>query len=108
MDASQVSKLLALTDANHLIRELASASTEGDRVWRFFCECGRADCQAQVTLTLAQYESMMDDQEAILAIGHLVDQKERARVLREHAQALRAQAQLQMNRAKENLRRRRP
>ena len=107
MDAGQVSKLLALTDANHLIRELASVSPEGDRVWQFFCECGRADCHAQVALTLAEYVTMMDDHEAILAAGHLVDQKERARVLREHAQALRAQAELQMNRAKKNLRRRR-
>ncbi|MGN6799793.1 MAG: hypothetical protein ACTHKS_16750 [Gaiellaceae bacterium] len=108
MDAGQVSKLLALTDANHLILELASASPEGGRVWQFFCECGRADCHEQVALTLPEDVSRMDDHQAILASGHLVDQKERARVLREHALALRAQAELQMSRAKRNLRRRWP
>ena len=104
MDASQVDKLVALTDANHLIGELASVSTEGDRDWQFFCECGRADCHAQVALRLTEYESMLDDQKAILASGHLVEQEERARVLQEHAQALRAQAQLRKTRARTNLR----
>jgi len=105
MDAQQAGKLLALTDANRFVGDLASASAKG-RAWQFFCECGRLACHALVELTLVEYEAIKDDEKPVLAPGHLVDQKERARVLREHAQALRAQAQLQMSRARKNLRRR--
>ena len=103
MDVRQVSKLVALTDANQLVRDLATASDSPTQEWQFFCECGRPDCRTLVTLTLAEYERLKDGGGAILASGHLVDEKERSRVLREHATALRAQARHQFRRAEKNL-----
>jgi len=102
MDAQQAGKLLALTDANRFVGDLASASAKG-RAWQFFCECGRFACHALVELTLVEYEAIKDDEKPVLARGHLIDQKERARVLRANAQALRAQAEHQFRRAERNL-----
>jgi hypothetical protein len=102
MDATQAGKLVALTDANRLVGELAIASNRGTQDWQFFCECGQADCRALVVLTLAEFDGIKDSGNAVLAAGHLVDQKAHARVLREHAQALRAEAEHQVRRARKN------
>jgi hypothetical protein len=103
MDARQASKLLALTDANRLVSDLATASDRSVQEWQFFCECGAADCHSLVALTLPEFEDLKETGKPVLASGHLLDQKERARVLREHSQALRAQAEHQLNRLRKNL-----
>jgi hypothetical protein len=93
-------KTVALTEVNAHIRELADESPSHDLKWEFFCECGHRDCKAQLVLSIEEYTSIRDRDEAVLAPGHLVNQSARSRRLREEAQALRAQAAHQLRRAK--------
>src|SRR5689334_21540298 len=104
MNASQASKLLALTEVNQHILEVAvEAHYYGTAEWEFFCECGRPGCHTQVVLTVAEYEELIKAGAAVLADGHRIDERERSRVLREQAQALQAQARHQVRRAQRNL-----
>lgn len=70
--------------------------------WRFWCECGAPACAENVWLTLAAYEALRDEGRPLLAPGHEVDQRARARRLAEDAAALRAQAEHQVGRAARN------
>jgi predicted DNA-binding protein (UPF0251 family) len=75
----------------------------GVQEWEFMCECGHDSCQETVFLTLDEFEALRDSRGAVLAEGHEVSQVARARLLRSAAQALRAQAEHQVRRAKKNL-----
>ena len=93
----------ALTDVNVHILRYVRDSSEGEQEWEFFCECGEADCQEHVFLTLDGYVELHDSGRAVLADGHRLSQVERARRLQVDAEALRAQAELQLRRAQKNL-----
>jgi hypothetical protein len=77
--------------------------------WDFLCECGADDCREWLTLPVAEYEVQRAAGEPILAPGHVVVREQRsrrrARSLVEEARALRGQAELQLRRAVQNLRR---
>lgn len=95
-------KLLAQVNAS--IRELAGGSeSAAPGQWEFFCECGADDCHERVLLTLEAYSAIHDGGFAILSPGHRVHQGARAARLRHEAQALRAQAEHQLRRARRNL-----
>jgi hypothetical protein len=98
----RASKLVALTEVNSHIYEAAEARSDS-LGWEFFCECGHPSCDLQIMLTAAEYESLRDRGKPVLWPGHRVDEKERARALREDSLALQAQAQHQIRRARENL-----
>ena len=97
-------KTAALTEVNGHILEVADESVMGGEEWEFFCECGRRDCHERVELTAAAYGALRDAGRAILAAGHRLTRAEQARRqalrLRDDASALRAQAELQVGRAK--------
>jgi hypothetical protein len=73
----------------------------------FLCECGDGECLETVHLTLAGYEQLRAAGGFVLAIRHVVQRAEMARAwarsLASDAAALRAQAELQQKRARENL-----
>jgi hypothetical protein len=71
-----------------------------EQEWEFFCECGRDDCQERLKLTLDAYVALYDSGRAVLAEGHQLSQVERARRLRDDAEALRRQAEHQVRRVK--------
>jgi hypothetical protein len=73
-------------------------------VEEFVCECGRSDCGEVVPLQLSAYDALFAAGFPILAPGHRVSEGARSARLREDARALRNQAQLQVERAKRNLR----
>ena len=83
-----------------------SEGVDGE-TWAFLCECGDDGCQEWVTLPAAGYEALQRADEPILAPGHTLSDPQRsrrkARRLRDEAQALSAQAELQVERAKRNL-----
>lgn len=94
-----------LTEVNRTILEAASESPSEEMEWEFFCECGRDDCHEQVTLALDSCLALRAREGAVLARGHRRSEIQRARRLVADAQALRHQAQHQVNRAMKNLRR---
>lgn len=61
--------------------------------WEFFCECGRYGCDKRVKLTVAACRALHDGGGAVLAPGH------------QPSERLQAQAELQAQRARKNLRR---
>jgi hypothetical protein len=75
-----------------------------EQEWEFFCECGCYGCDKRVKLTVAAYRVIHDGGGAVLAPGHQRSEPERSRRLRAEAEALRAQAELQVQRARKNLR----
>lgn len=104
MGKSDLTKSELLARVNASIRELAGGSeSAAPAEWEFFCECGVAECHAQVSLTLESYSAIHDGGFAILAPGHRVGQHARAQRLLEETRALRAQAEHQIQRAKRNL-----
>jgi hypothetical protein len=87
--------------------------SESDReAWAFLCECGDDSCQEWVTLPVERYEVLQRLDQPILATGHTLSQPERtrrkARRLVDDARALEAQADVQVNRAKRNVRKKKP
>jgi hypothetical protein len=78
-----------------------------EETWDFLCECGADDCQEWVTLRVAEYEALQRADEPILASGHTLSlgqrSRRRARRIVDDAHALKAQAKLQVKRAKRNL-----
>lgn len=92
-----------LAQVNVSIRDLAVGSESAPAEWEFFCECGDPDCHEQVLLTLESFGAIHDQGFAVLAAGHRVNQPARAARLRREAQALRAQAEHQLRRARRNL-----
>jgi hypothetical protein len=100
MGNGRVFKTSALTDVNRHILDVARESISAEQEWEFFCECGRPDCEERIALTLAAYVALYDSGRPVLAHGHRLSQVERARRLREDAEALRNQAEHQVRRAK--------
>ena len=102
----------ALLEVNSEIRRVAArlhGVTEADAVWEFMCECGARGCFSPVTLTLMEFDAIRSAGERILAEGHTVDRAEDARRVAAEladASALKAQAEQQVQRAKNNLRQR--
>ncbi|HEU5245442.1 MAG TPA: hypothetical protein VFU33_13680 [Gaiellaceae bacterium] len=93
-----------LAAANEHILLHVRDSDDGEQEWEFLCECGTEGCHERVLLTIDAYIALRDCGEAVLAEGHRPSQVERARRLREDAEAVRRQASHQANRAKNNLR----
>lgn len=93
----------ALSNANLTLVERARDPIGREKEWDFFCECGEESCYEQVFLTLAAFSALRDGGDPVLAFGHQVSQVDRARELRLQAEALRRQAEHQVNRAKRNL-----
>lgn len=102
MSQERASKTAALTKVNGHVLSVACELVADDQQWAFFCECGRPDCREYVNLTLAAYSSIRDGGGAVLARGHRLSQVERARRLRDEAEALRRQAEHQVKRARRN------
>jgi hypothetical protein len=96
-------KTVALTEVNEHILDAARDSVSEDTRWEFFCECGHPGCHEHVMLELDRYTALHDQGRAVLAPGHQLSQKERARRLREESEALRAQAAHQIKRARRNV-----
>ena len=103
MGGERAFKTVALTEVNVHILDAARDSISEEQVWEFFCECGDPDCHAHVMLELDQYVALHEYGMPVLALGHRLSQKERARRLREESEALRAQARHQVRRARRNL-----
>jgi hypothetical protein len=87
--------------------------SEGDgENWAFLCECGDDLCQEWVTLPVKAYEALQRADQPILAPGHTLSapQKSRrkARRLVDDAKALEAEADVQVKRAKRNLKGKKP
>ena len=59
-----------LREVNDRVHGYALERDEPRHVWRFVCECSRLDCHEWVSLTLAEYESLREAGERILAPGH--------------------------------------
>ncbi len=100
-------KTAALAEVNQGILAFARDSLSEqahEQEWEFFCECGREDCHAYVSLSLDAYAALHDGGGAVLAPGHRLSQVERARRLLEDAEALRHQAEHQVKRARKNAR----
>lgn len=95
-------KTATVAEVNRKVFEFARHSPSEQAVWEFFCECGQEDCHEYVLLTLDAYSSVHDNGGAVLAEGHRLSQIERARRLREDAEALKRQAQHQVKRARKN------
>ena len=71
--------------------------------WDFMCECGEETCHKFVFLTLDEFVALRDRGEAVLAPEHHLSPVAHARRVRSATQALRAQAEQQVKRAKKNL-----
>jgi hypothetical protein len=95
-------KILALTEVNEHILDVARDSIATEQDWEFFCECGRSGCHEHVMLSVEGYIALHDGGEAVLAPGHRLSQTARARTVRSDARALRGQAAHQVRRAKKN------
>jgi hypothetical protein len=91
-----------VADVNARIREIADRSVEREAEWEFMCECGDHACETWVTLSVSQYEALVDSGEHVLAPGHAIAPGARAQRLRDDAKALRAQAAHQLARARKN------
>ena len=99
MGKRDATKRELLAQVNVSIRDLAAGSGSAPAEWEFFCECGAPGCRDQVLLTLDSYGALHDHGFPVLAAGHRVNQPARAGRLRHEAQALRAQAEHQLDRA---------
>jgi hypothetical protein len=90
------------------VRRFDLSESDGES-WTFLCECGDDGCQEWVTLPVESYEALQRSDQPILAPGHTLtaSQKHRrkARRLVDDAKALGAQADLQVKRARRNLKR---
>lgn len=104
MDKDRAFKTLALTEVNTHILDAALDSISDEQEWEFFCECRQADCHEHVKLTLDGYIALHDGGLPVLAKRHRLSQIERARGLQADAEALRRQAQLQVERARRIMR----
>jgi hypothetical protein len=93
------------------VKRFDLSETDGE-AWAFLCECGDDNCQEWVTLPVKSYEALQRTDQPILAPGHTLGQPERtrrkARRRVDDAKALDAQADLQANRAKRTLRKKKP
>ena len=96
--SKRVVKTATLTEANVHVGEVAARSGSGEREWEFFCECGRPDCNALVTLTIEAYTDIRDAETAVLTPGHTLNPVVRAKRLREGAQAARLEVEFQTRR----------
>jgi hypothetical protein len=103
MSERHASKTAVLSEVNQRVLEAALDSITEEQEWEFFCECGNADCHQHVKLTVHAYSVLHDGGRAVLAAGHGLSPFERARRLREDADALRRQAEHQVRRAKRNV-----
>ena len=112
MSDERSSRSTARAETNRNIRmavkrfDLSDLETE---TWDFLCECGDDGCESWITLTLAEYESLREKDEPILAAAHTVGNaalaRRKAHALADDAKALRAQADIQKKRAVRNVRR---
>ena len=84
----------------------STTPVDQEQEWEFFCECVRYGCDKRVKLTVAAYRALYDGGTPVLAPGHQPSERERSQQLKEEAKALRAQAELQLKRARKHLRRR--
>jgi hypothetical protein len=105
----QLAKHEVLAELNTRVHDAAKRfeSTDSQQnLWDFTCECGASECRARVTLTLARYEALRAADQPILADGHEPHRPAKARqhseLLRADSEALKAQAQLQQQRARRN------
>lgn len=97
-------KTAALSDVNsHLLSRVRGSGYE-EQEWEFLCECGKESCYEPVFLTVEAYVELRESDKAVLAEGHELSQVERARRLRHEAEALRRQADHQLQRARRNRR----
>lgn len=103
MERDRAFKILALTEVNEHILDVAHDSIATEQEREFFCECGRSGCHELVMLSVERYITLHDAGEAVLAPGHRLSQVVRARTLRSDAGALLGQAEHQVRRAKKNL-----
>jgi hypothetical protein len=103
MGEQRGAKTAVLTEVNQRVLGAALDSIAKEQEWEFFCECGAPECHEYVKLTVHAYGVLHDGGGAVLAAGHGLSQLERARRLREDADALRRQAKHQVRRAKRNL-----
>ena len=89
------------------VKRFDLSETEGE-TWAFLCECGDDHCQEWVTLPVDKYEALQRADQPILAPGHVLSEpqktRRKARRLVDDAQALGAQADVQLKRAKRNVR----
>lgn len=87
---------------NDSIRRLASEGPPTD-TWEFLCECPDVTCHVLVSLTLTEFDEhrLTSPAAPILAAEHEI---QRSRELREGAEALKRQAEHQVERAKRNRR----
>ena len=79
---------------NERVRELAAGfgATPPAEPMAFVCECGRGDCSASVTLTMAEYEHVRDDPaQFVVVAGHaspnvenVVERHEGYEIVRKH------------------------
>ena len=99
VDKDLASRTLVLTEVNTEILEAAREFASEEQEWEFLCECGRQDCHEHVKLTLDAYIALHDGGRSVLAKGHRLSQVDRARRLQADAEALRRQAQHQVQRA---------
>ena len=90
-------------EANEHVLSLVDDEPGGVREWEFMCECGHEGCHESVFLTVAAFVALRDSGEAVVAAGHHVSPAAHARRVRNATQALRAQAEHQVKRAKKNL-----
>jgi hypothetical protein len=95
-------KTAALSDVNRHMLERVRGSGYEEQEWEFHCECGQESCYELVFLTAEAYLELREASRAVLADGHELSQVERARRLRDEAEALRRQADHQLKRAKRN------
>jgi hypothetical protein len=90
------------------VKRFDLSESDGE-TWAFLCECGDDDCQEWVTLPVATYEALQRADKPILASGHTLSgpqsARRKARRLVDDARALEAQADLQVKRAKRQLKR---
>jgi hypothetical protein len=100
--------LLELNARVHDAARRFEGEEPGLDLWDFTCECGASDCRARVSLTLAQYEAVREAEQPLLADGHEAHRPAKAREhseeLRADSEALKAEAQLQRQRAGRNMR----
>lgn len=87
MGERHASKTAMLSEVNQRVLEAALDSVTEEQEWEFFCECGNADCHEHVKLTIHAYTVLHDGGGAVLAPGHGLSQAERARRLRDDADA---------------------
>jgi len=85
MGTDRAVKAAALTEVNRAMRQLALEDSPAE-AWEFFCECGEADCEERVSLTIDAYDHLQEQHKAVVAHAH--HQIERASRLGEEERAL--------------------